>query len=84
MKSIMDRFKRAPISHGAAALCFAYGAWMLGINGWHYYHGHEVLTMTEFLVHGPGSFVAGLVFWSEAGTLVDIALGFAEKKVEDE
>lgn len=81
---IRERFRRAPISHGAAVVCFLYGAWILAVNGWHYFHGHGGIDTVEFLINGPGGLLVGAIFWSKTGTLVDIALGFAERKAEGE
>lgn len=81
--NIADRFKRAPISHGAAVLCFLYGAWVLGVNGYNQLTGAEMIPLLELAAKGPGGLLAGAIFWSRAGTLIDIALGFAEKKADE-
>lgn len=80
---IRERFSRAPISHGAALVCFAYGVWVLAVNGYNQLQGAEMIPLLELAAKGPGGLLLGATFWSKAGTLIDIWLGFAEKKAEE-
>lgn len=80
---LLERLRRAPVSHSAAVLCFLYGAWTLGVNGYHQLAGEPMIPLLELAAKGPGSLLLAAILWSRAGTLIDIALGLAERKAEE-
>ena len=80
---ILGRLKQAPISCGAAIVLFLYGAWILGVNGYHHLQGQATIATLELALKGPGALVAAGLAWSEWGTLLDIAVGVAEKQAEE-